>query len=184
MNIGLLGGSFNPCHKGHIHISKNALKELKLDEIWWVITPLNPLKEKSDLADIKDRVLQAKNIQKPYFIKVKLFEKPNEANYSVDLIRSIKAKYHSDRFIWLMGADNLVNFVKWKSYQDIIKEINIAVFPREDYLKQENILNTDYHNYFLESEFASLLKDKHPPYWTVIKMNKIDISATKIRNQK
>ena len=184
MNIGLLGGSFNPCHNGHIHIAKNALKELELDEIWWVITPLNPLKKKTDLADIQNRVLNAKKIQKPDFIKVKLFEKPNEQNYSINLIRDIKKKYNFDSFIWLMGADNLVDFTKWKSYQDFIKEINIAIFPRENYLEEENILNIDYHNYFLESKFASLLKDKNPPCWTIIKMDKIDISATKIRNKK
>ncbi len=184
MNIGILGGSFNPCHNGHIYISKNAIKELKLDEIWWVITPLNPLKKKTDLASVKNRVLNAKKIQKPDFIKVKLFEKQNEQNYSIDLIRNIKEKNNSDRFIWLMGADNLVNFARWKSYQDIIKEINIAVFPRENYLEKENILNRDYNNYFLESKFASLLKDKNPPYWTIIKMDKIDISATEIRNKK
>ena len=179
--IGLLGGSFNPAHIGHIQISSYAKKQLKLDELWWIITPHNPNKNKSDLRPLEERMQYAKQIDKPDYIRVKTLEEDGENNYSSLLIKKLRKEYKHDKLIWLMGADNLESFHLWYNWQDIIKMINIAVFPRNNALEHPNILQKEYSQYFISPDKASLLRYKNPPYWTILKMKKINISATEIR---
>lgn len=180
--IGLLGGSFNPAHYGHIAISEHACKELDLDEIWWVISPLNPLKESEKLANISQRISFAQNITKPDFIKVKLLEPLKQKSYSINLINHLQKKYKEHNFIWLMGADNLANFTSWYNYEKIIQTINIAIFPRNNYLNSPNIFNEKYKNNFINNVNIKKLKMAKPPAWSIIPMTLINISATEIRN--
>jgi len=180
--IGLVGGSFNPAHYGHIEISKQAKTQLKLDEVWWIVTPQNPIKDRKSLAPAKERLEFAINLDKPDFIKVKLLEKNKESNYSIDLINKLLEENQNHKFIWLMGADNLAIFHSWRNWQQIVESVNIAIFPRNNDLAKQNILQENYSDYLLESDKASLLREKSPPYWCIIPMEKINISATEIRN--
>ncbi len=181
-NIALLGGSFNPAHQGHLNISIYSKEKIKfIDEIWWIITPHNPLKKTEDFLDLTERVNQAKKICQNYdFIKIKLLEEETN-NYTISLLKKILAK--DKKFFWLMGADNLANFHLWKNWQEIANLINIIVFPREDFLT--NLKNMIFYKNFADFliKDVNLLKNKKPPYWFITDMKKNFISATKIRNK-
>ena len=126
--IGILGGTFDPAHIGHIKISKVAKKILKLDKIIWAITNKNPFKNES-LININKRIAFARRINlKNKFIEVKFYEKKIKSNKTIHLIKFLKKK--SNELYFIIGADNLINFHKWKNYKDILKDYKIYVYPR------------------------------------------------------
>ena len=131
--IGILGGTFDPAHNGHIEISKIAKKKFKLDKIIWCITNQNPFKKKSNLSLLK-RTKYAKKINlKNKFIKIKYFEKKIKSRKTIDLINFIKKYEKTNSLYFIMGADNLINFHKWHKWQEIFNECKILVFDRKGY---------------------------------------------------
>ena len=131
--IGILGGTFDPAHNGHIEISKIAKKKFKLDKIIWCITNQNPFKKKSNLSLLK-RIKYAKKINlKNKFIKTKYFEKKIKSRKTIDLINFIKKYEKTNSLYFIMGADNLINFHKWHKWQEIFNECKILVFDRKGY---------------------------------------------------
>ena len=131
LKIGILGGTFDPAHKGHLKISKESKKRFKLDYIIWAITKKNPLKEMS-VANLKSRISYAKKIvKKENFIKVRFYENKLKSNKTINLINFIKKRKMDLYFI--MGADNLINFHKWHKWKSISKKCNILVFDRNGY---------------------------------------------------
>ncbi len=131
--IGLLGGSFNPAHEGHLHISLEAIKRLRLDFVWWLVSPQNPLKAERGMAPLSERISGAFNMARHPRIMVTNIESRLGTNYSVDTIRALKRACPTTRFLWLMGADNLHQFEKWKAWPQIVGELPIAVFDRPGY---------------------------------------------------
>lgn len=132
--IGLLGGSFNPAHRGHRHISIEAMRALGLDEIWWLVSPGNPLKEKaSDMAPFEARIASARRIARCTRIRVSDFEQREKVRFTVDTVRLLKRRYPEDRFIWLLGSDTLPNFHKWRDWRGLAREVPIAVIRRRGY---------------------------------------------------
>jgi nicotinate-nucleotide adenylyltransferase len=132
--IGLLGGSFNPAHAGHLHISEYALNSLGMDAIWWLVSPQNPLKSVDSLADYNDRFASAKNITRNNRrIFVSDIEKKINTRYTYQTILQLKKRYHGTNFIWLMGADNLAGFNRWQHWQSILELVPIVVFDRAPY---------------------------------------------------
>lgn len=132
--IGLLGGSFNPAHAGHLHISNYALNKLKLDEIWWLVSPQNPLKSTDDMADYDERFKSAISITKyNRRILISDIEKKLGTNYTYQTLSQIKKRYKGTNFVWLMGADNLAGFHKWQHWQRILELMPIIVFDRSPY---------------------------------------------------
>ena len=128
--IGILGGTFDPAHRGHLSISKEAKKRFGIDKIIWAVTKKNPFKIKSSLS-LDKRIKYAKKIaQNNLFIKVKYFENKIKSNRTIDLIKNIKRKNKNTDIYFIMGADNLRSFHKWKNHNEIIKEHNIYVYPR------------------------------------------------------
>ena len=130
--IGLLGGSFDPPHRGHLFISNEAKKVLQLDEIWWLVTPQNPLKI-SKPATYEERLQNCKQITKNFPIKILEVEKKIKSQYSYQTIKFLIQYYKNIKFFWLMGADNLVNFHKWQKWQSIFYIISIVIFRRHGY---------------------------------------------------
>src|SRR3954470_2292032 len=113
--IGLLGGSFNPAHRAHRRISIHALRALALDEVWWLVSPGNPLKEGAkDMAPFEARFASAKAMARRSRIRVSDFEQCEGTRYTIDTVRRLKLRFPQHRFIWLLGSDTLPNFHKWR----------------------------------------------------------------------
>ena len=165
--IGILGGSFDPAHVGHVRISKLAKKNYNLNQVIWAITKQNPFK-KNNPNDLYKRTAYAKKINKNNkFIKVKCFEEIIKSNRTVDLIKYLKKKFKHSEIFFLMGADNLINFHKWKGYNSITKMCKILVFDRNGY-KSKAFRSKSFKKYNKKAvEF--------------IKFNKVNISSSQIR---
>lgn len=132
--IGLLGGSFNPAHRGHRRISLFAMRALRLDELWWLVSPGNPLKEGAkDMASFVARLASARRLARRSPIRVSDFEQRVGTRYTVDTVRKLKRRHPDDRFIWLLGSDTLPNFHKWRDWRGLAREVPIAVIRRPGY---------------------------------------------------
>ena len=132
--IGLLGGSFNPAHGGHRAISLAAAKALRLDEIWWLVSPGNPLKPKAGMAPLPARLARAQNVARRAPIRATAIERLLGTRYTIDSVKALKQRYPRHRFIWLMGTDNLMQFDQWKDWRGIAQQIPIAVIARPNYV--------------------------------------------------
>ncbi len=134
MRIGLLGGSFNPAHRAHRRISLAAMRALALDEVWWMVSPGNPLKEGAkDMAPFEARFASARSQAKGARIRVSDFEQREGLRYTVDTVRALKRRHPRTRFIWLLGSDTLPNFHKWRDWRGLAREVPIAVIRRPGY---------------------------------------------------
>ena len=164
--IGVLGGSFDPAHIGHLAISKKAVKEYKLKKIIWAITLKNPLKKKNNTS-ISKRIKNCKKvIRSNNFIKIKFYEKIIRSNKTIDLINFLKRTTKAEIY-FLMGADNLVNFHKWHKWKTITKKCKILVFDRHGYKKKS-----------LNSVSYKRLNGKSLKF---IEFNKVNISSSQLR---
>ena len=164
--IGILGGSFDPAHKGHLAISKEAAKRFKLKKIIWAITKKNPFKKKSNL-NLSTRIENCKKIiKKINFIEVKFLENKIKSNKTINLINYFN-KNKNNEIYFIMGADNLVNFHKWHKWRVISKKCNIVVFDRHGFKKKS--LNS--------KTYKSLNREK----LKFINFNKVNISSSQLR---
>ena len=130
MRIGLFGGSFNPPHAGHVHVTELAIQRLKLDQCWWIVTPGNPLKDHSELAFLGERIKLCNKITSHPKIKVTAFEAAHHMRYTADTIEFVLKRNPTANFVWVMGADNLKGFHHWERWQDILNMIPVAVIDR------------------------------------------------------
>ncbi len=130
---GLLGGSFNPAHGAHRAVSLFALDALALDEVWWLVSPGNPLKPRQGMAPLEARVRSAQAEAHRAPIKVTAIERELGTRYTIDTLRALKRRFPRRRFVWLMGADNLAQFHLWKDWRAIAAEMPIAVIARPGY---------------------------------------------------
>jgi len=185
MRIGLFGGSFNPAHGGHLHISKTALERLKLDLVWWLLSPQNPLKNAEDYAPYADRARSARDIIDNSKIELSFFEHEQKLNYSVDTIRRLLELHAEIKFVWLMGADAFADLDRWKDWRTIIETIPIAIFNRPGFTK--SALGSKaaqlYAEFRLDEEDAALLPGKKAPAWCFINQPLDYTTSTQIRAQ-
>jgi nicotinate-nucleotide adenylyltransferase len=128
MKIGLFGGSFDPAHEGHAHVAETALKRLGLDHVWWLVTPQNPLKPKS--GALKQRMASAKRFARGRKMVVTDIESRLGARYTFETLRALKKIYPGVKFTFVMGADNLENFRKWRNWREVARAMPIAVVAR------------------------------------------------------
>jgi nicotinate-nucleotide adenylyltransferase len=135
--IGLLGGSFNPAHRGHRRISLAAIRALDLDGLWWLVSPGNPLKEGArDMAPFEARFASAERMARHSPIHVSAIERQAGTRFTIDTVRLLKRRFPQHRFIWLLGSDTLPNFHKWRDWRDLSRELPIAVIRRPGYDRQ------------------------------------------------
>ena len=166
-NIGILGGTFDPAHIGHVIISKTAKKRFKLDKVIWALTKKNPFKTKSSLS-LKDRIKYAKNINlKNRFIKIGFYEQIIKSNKTIDLIKYFVKKNKNSNIYFIMGADNLVNFHKWKKSNQILNLCKILVFDRDGY-KSKSLKSPSFKKYNKKGI-------------NFIKFKKVNISSSQLR---
>lgn len=130
---GLLGGSFNPAHKAHRRISLEAIRALGLDEVWWLVSPGNPLKPRAGMAPLSARFASARRQARRAPIRVTAIERELHTRYTVDTLRKLTRRYPQRRFVWLMGADNLAQFHRWRAWRDLARLMPIAVVARPGY---------------------------------------------------
>ena len=134
VKIGLLGGSFNPAHQGHLHISRKLLARLRLDFVWWLVSPQNPLKSARDMAPLAKRLAQAREVASvDRRIVVTDIETKLGTQYTTDTIDALTRHYPGAHFVWLMGADYLVQISKWKRWRHIFENVPVAVYDRPGY---------------------------------------------------
>ncbi|MDA9749024.1 nicotinate (nicotinamide) nucleotide adenylyltransferase [Pelagibacteraceae bacterium] len=183
--IGLLGGSFDPPHKGHLFISLEAKKILKLDEVWWLVTPKNPLKI-SEPASYQERVDNCKKITRNFPIKIQEIEKNIHSDYSYKTINYILKHYNNIKFFWLMGADNLINFHKWEKWKKIFNNMTIVIFRRHGYNTKalKSIASKRFKNHRVTGSNIKLDDFIYTPSWSLIENKEIRISSSEIRSQR
>ncbi|MBC8269750.1 MAG: nicotinate-nucleotide adenylyltransferase [Rhodospirillaceae bacterium] len=182
--IGLLGGSFNPAHEGHLHISTLALERLKLDQVWWLVSPQNPLKPVAGMASFADRFKRARKIAAvDQRIVVSDFEEKASSRYTVDTIAALKAQFPGVSFVWVMGADLLVQMPHWKRWRQLFRTLPIAIFARPAY--SSRALTGRAARRFKGSRIARFrarsLVDMKAPAWAFLRTRLNAQSATRIR---
>ncbi len=132
MVVGLLGGSFDPAHEGHVHITCEALKRMGLDQVWWLVTPGNPLKARQP-APLADRLDRARRVMQHPRVKITALEARLGTRATIDTVTRLQALYPGVTFVWLMGADNLAQFHRWRDWRGIARTMPIAVIARPGY---------------------------------------------------
>lgn len=181
--VGLLGGSFNPAHDGHRHISLLALKRLNLDAVWWVVTPQNPLKDAADIAPFESRLAQARAVARHPRIQVSAIEREIGTVYTVDTLSVLVRRFPDVRFVWLMGADNLVQISTWERWQRIFTLVPIAVLVRPSYAfrAKASIAARRFAKARMAEARAAGLAWRKPPAWVFLHIRPHPASATLIR---
>ncbi|HLI10484.1 MAG TPA: nicotinate-nucleotide adenylyltransferase [Alphaproteobacteria bacterium] len=181
--IGLLGGSFNPAHAGHRHISLQALKCLGLDEVWWLVSPQNPLKPRAGMAPFAERVARAKVLARHPRIKVSDIELRLGTRYTADTLVALRRRFPRYRFAWLMGADNLKQLPRWRNWDRIFMEVSIAVFDRPSY--SFDVLAGKaarrFWRFRVRPRRAKRIADLRPPAWVFLFIPLHPASASAIR---
>ena len=184
LTIGLLGGSFDPPHEGHVHITKLALKFFNLSKIWWLVCPENPIKSVTP-SDVNSRFLASKKIMKHPSVIITDLERKFKTKYTFQTLIKLKKLYPSTKFVWLMGADNLINFHHWKNCDWIMKNIPIGVLARPEEQIKAGLSRTaiKFGNYRLPKEKSFILSNYNPPVWTLSTGPMRNISSTEIRKK-
>lgn len=183
MRIGLLGGSFDPAHDAHRRISLAALNRLALDQVWWLVSPGNPLKSGKAPPALGKRVEKAAGVARHPKIVVTGFEGGSGSAYTIDTIRLLKRRYPSVKFVWLMGADNLVSFHRWRAYEELFKLVPIAVFDRPGFRMKGLASRAAQQFAFarVDESDARGLAGLVPPAWTIVTLPLSGLSSTTLR---
>jgi nicotinate-nucleotide adenylyltransferase len=180
--IGLLGGSFNPPHDGHREISLAAIERLKLDAVWWLVSPGNPLKDPGAYAPYEERLALARRVSSHPRIVVSDFENRKNLQYTVDTLATLEALWPQLRFVWLMGADALLEFGRWKDWRAIFAMVPIAIFARPGSaapLKSEAA--RAFAPFRIDPEDAGDLAGAEPPAWVYFQDTRNPASSTALR---
>ena len=181
--IGLFGGSFNPPHEGHLHVAEQALRRLKLDRIWWLVTPGNPLKDNGALPPVAERIAACQRLARDPRMVITALEAGLPTRYTADTLTHI-AKLRADvHFVWVMGADNLGQFHKWERWRDIAHTMPIAVVDRPgSTMALHGALAANYLKPFrIDEDDAPRLASLRAPAWTFLHGPRNPLSSTALR---
>lgn len=182
--IGLLGGSFNPAHAGHLHISRMALARLGLDEVWWLVSPQNPLKARSGMAPLHQRLESARRVATPERrLRIWAPEQSFRSSYTVDTLRTLRQRFPQVAFVWLMGADNLVQIPRWHRWTEIFGTVPVAILDRGPY-SGAALAGQAAHRLAAArcpAWRAHRLADLPPPAWVFLPIRRHPASSTALR---
>lgn len=183
MTVGLFGGSFNPPHEGHLLIAQHAIEALKLDQLWWMVSPGNPLKDHSELPTLAERIRLSETLVDDPRIKVTGFEAAHKIRYSAETIELVVGKLPDVRFVWVMGADSLATFDKWARWEWIVETIPIAVYnrPGSSLADHSSVMAQTFAAAKIDEARASELAQMQPPAWTFIHGPLSPLSSTELR---
>lgn len=182
--IGLLGGSFDPPHAGHVHISKAALKRFGLDRLWWLVSPGNPLKENGP-APLPHRMQAARAMMRHPRVEVTDIEATIGTRFTAQTLVALQRRYPGVRFVWLMGADNLAQFHRWQDWRWIMENVPIGVLarPGDRISARMSKAAKIYAQFRLPGRAAHILGQADTPAWTFINLPMSDQSSTAIRKR-
>ena len=180
--IGLLGGSFDPAHEGHAHITREALKRFGLDEVWWLVSPGNPLKTRGPVK-LGKRLQHARTIMQHPRVRITDLESRIGTRYTAQTLARLQAIYPGVRFVWLMGADNLVQFSQWQDWRGIMQSVPVGVLARPGQRISARSSKTArvFRKSRLRKPGSRLLGYSSPPRWCFLNVPMVDHSSTKIR---
>lgn len=181
--IGILGGTFNPAHDGHRHISLMALQRLRLQKIWWMVTPGNPLKANDGLPPLDARAAYAEQLADHPAITVTGLEAGIQTRFTYDTLRVLTQRFPATRFVWLMGADNLAQFHRWQGWKEIAQLMPIAVIdrPGSSLATRSSVAAQALARFRVKEENAGALPSMKAPAWTFLHGPRSDLSSTAIR---
>jgi nicotinate-nucleotide adenylyltransferase len=181
----VLGGSFNPAHAGHVHLSAHAKRLLGLDSVWWLVSPQNPLKPVKGMAPFADRLAGARHIA-PRFVTVSDIEARLGTRYTVDTLAALKRAFPAVDFVWLMGADNLLQLPRWRDWPRLFALVPIAVFDRDAYLfpALASVAAKRFARFRRGPNEARRLAHMRPPAWTIFRTPLHPASATELRQKR
>ena len=182
LRVGLLGGSFNPAHEGHRYVSLEALKRLGLDQVWWLVSPQNPLKARAGMAPLEERVRRAREVAAHPRIRALALESRLGTRYTADTLRRLGA-WRDVRFVWLLGADNLAQLPRWRRWREVMSACPIAVFERHPYSYRAlaGPAAVAFAAGRLEECEAIGLASAEPPAWVFVRLRPHPASATALR---
>lgn len=182
LRIGLLGGSFNPAHEGHLWVSLEAMRHLHLDRIWWLVSPQNPLKPRAGMGEFEARLASARAVAKDPRVIVSDLEHRLGTRYTVDTLRWLQ-RHCRERFVWLMGADNLLQLPRWSGWHEIMERVPIAVMDREPYFHRAMAgrVATTYARARIMGRDVMRLAALRPPVWAYLRLRRHRASSTAIR---
>lgn len=180
--IGLLGGSFDPPHAGHVHITKEALKRFDLDQVWWLVSPGNPLKDRGP-AKLSRRMAAAREIMDHPRVQICDFESQVGTRYTAETLAVLQDTCPQARFVWLMGADNLAQFHRWKDWQDIMARVPVGVLARPgDRIEARTAKAAQvFERARLHPRHSRALSRQDAPVWAFVNVPMQDISSTQLR---
>ncbi|GIL00489.1 MAG: putative nicotinate-nucleotide adenylyltransferase [Alphaproteobacteria bacterium] len=183
MRVGLFGGSFNPPHEGHLRVSEHVLKRARLDRIWWLVTPGNPLKDHGELAPLDRRIALCRGIARHPRIVVTALEARYSVRYTADTLAILKRLRPRVRFVWIMGADNLASFHHWQDWRRIAAMMPMIVVDRPgstlSFLSARAAIALA--RWRVSEDAAAVVADLTPPAWTFLHGPRLALSSTAIR---
>ncbi|HVZ03572.1 nicotinate-nucleotide adenylyltransferase [Hyphomicrobium sp.] len=182
--VGIMGGSFNPPHAGHQIAAEAAMRRLGLDQVWWLITPGNPLKSHDGLSSFSRRMALVRSFARGPHMKITGFERDLGTRYTAATLAFLKRRHPGVRFVWIMGADNLASFDRWQHWRSIAETMPIAVVDRPGWrlrgLSSKAALALS--RWRLPESEARSLAAREPPAWLLLTIRLSDLSSTALRN--
>ncbi|MDN2583753.1 nicotinate-nucleotide adenylyltransferase [Aquibium sp. ELW1220] len=183
MAVGLFGGSFNPPHAGHALVAEIALRRLRLDQLWWIVTPGNPLKSVAQLAPLGQRIARSERLIHDPRVKVTAFEAAHHIRYTADTLALVRQRNPGVDFVWIMGADSLASFHRWQRWRDIVDTFPIAVIdrPGSTLAFLSSVMAKTFARARVDEEGAPLLARRRAPAWTFVHGPRSSLSSTALR---
>jgi len=180
--VGLLGGSFDPAHRGHVHITREALRRFDLDEIWWLISPGNPLKSQGP-APMAQRMARAEALMQHPRVRITDLEARLGTRYTAETLAALMARYRGVRFVWLMGADNLAQFHLWQDWHWIMAHVPVGVLarPGDRMPARMSLAARLYARCRISGRASHMLGHSDAPAWCFVNMPMIAQSSSRIR---
>jgi len=181
--VGLMGGSFNPAHAGHRHVAELAFRALGVAEVWWLVSPQNPLKSAAEMAPLRERIESARRAARHPRIRVRDLESRLGTRYTADTLLALRRRCPRVRFVWIMGADNLAGFHRWKGWVEIFRSVPIAVVARPGALLESRTAPAAarFAGFRVPSRKAVLLPGAPAPAWTWLRAPLHPQSSTALR---
>lgn len=184
IRIGLLGGSFDPPHDGHIHITRWAIKKLALDQVWWLVSTRNPLKARQP-ATVAERVQAARRLTKNLKVTVSRLEAEIESRHTSETLGFLRQRFPAARFVWLMGSDNLATLDEWRNWRGIFGSVPICVFARP--ASRAAVMNSKAARSFADRRIRAVqsraLAEMEPPAWMYLTVPLNSAASTAIRER-